>query len=352
MRPTFAVLLIVLVSCACAAMPVAAQDRADLPRLRHFVIGDTAAKTPGRVSPGLLLMGGSEWTEAAFDWFASHAGNGHLVILRASGGEDLQKRWFERFGGVASVQTFVFGAREAAGDAVMLAAVAKADGVFIAGGDQSRYIRYWKDTPLESALDAHVKNRKPLGGTSAGLAILGHVAYGALDGTSMTSARALADPLGDGVTLDEGFLAMPFLGSVVTDTHFARRDRLGRLIVFLARARHDGLIDEPLGIGVDESTVLCVEGDGRARVIGANGGRVWFLQLPRREAALRAGTPLDLAGVRIRVADEGSRIRLRPLSIRKPAFEAVATIRAGVMTVEPPLPPLPPLPPPPNRESR
>lgn len=349
MRRAFAVLLIVVALCANGATPATAQDRADIPALRHFVIGDTAAGTPGRVSPGLLLMGGSDWTEAAFAWFASHAGHGHLVILRASGGDDLQKRWFERFGGVTSVQTFVFAAREASEDAAMLAAVARADGVFIAGGDQSRYIRYWKDTPLEAALDTHVKNRKPLGGTSAGLAILGHVAYGALDGTSMTSARALADPLGDGVTLDAGFLAMPFLDSVITDTHFARRDRLGRLIVFLARARHDGLIGEPLGIGVDESTTLCIEGDGRARVIGANGGRVWFVSLPRRQAVLRTGTPLDLAGVRIRVADEGSRIRLRPLSIRKPAFEAVATIRAGTMTVEPPLPPLPP---PPNRESR
>lgn len=148
------------------------------------------------------------------------------------------------------------------------------------------------DEVYTNLLDQHVKDGKPLGGTSAGLAILGQVGYGALDGTSLTSPRALADPLAASVTLDGGFLHLPFLDSVITDTHFAERNRFGRLIVFLARARHDGLIAEPLGIGVDEDTMLCIEPDGRAQVMSASGGHAWFVHLPKGSASLLAGEPL------------------------------------------------------------
>ena len=48
-----------------------------------------------------------------------------------------------------------------------------ADGIFIAGGDQSNYVRFWKGTPVAEALDPHVRAGKPIGGTSAGLAMLG-----------------------------------------------------------------------------------------------------------------------------------------------------------------------------------
>lgn len=317
---------------------VLAQERPAKVGYEHFSIGDRSATRPGATSAGLMLMGGSDWAKPAFEWFSRHAGNGHIVILRASGGDDLQRRWHDEIGGVASVQTLVFHDRESASDAVVLDTVRRADGIFIAGGDQTRYIRYWKGTPLNRLLDQHVKDGKPLGGTSAGLAILGQVGYGALDGTSLTSPRALADPLAASVTLDGGFLHLPFLDSVITDTHFAERNRFGRLIVFLARARHDGLIAEPLGIGVDEDTMLCIEPDGRAQVMSASGGHAWFVHLPKGSASLRAGEPLDLAGVRLTAAGTSSRIRLHPLAIEAPAFETVASISAGILAFEPPLP--------------
>ena len=75
--------------------------------------------------------------------------------------------------GVASVETFVFSSRDAATDRAMLRSLRRADGIFIAGGDQSRYIRFWKGTALNRALNAHVRAGKPIAGTSAGLAILG-----------------------------------------------------------------------------------------------------------------------------------------------------------------------------------
>ncbi len=43
--------------------------------------------------------------------------------------------------------------------------------MFIAGGDQANYVRGWKGTPVEDAINANVAAGKPIGGTSAGLAV-------------------------------------------------------------------------------------------------------------------------------------------------------------------------------------
>ena len=95
-----------------------------------------------------------------------------------------------------------------------------------------------------------------MGGTSAGLAILGDYDFAALNG-SITSSEALADPYDKRITLDGGFVnerdyrattssqarnpcpssPLALLNDTITDSHFQRRDRMGRLITFLARLR-------------------------------------------------------------------------------------------------------------------
>ena len=50
----------------------------------HYVLGDVSARTPGKVEPGLLLMGGGDRNFEAMRWFMKKAGHGHIVVLRAS----------------------------------------------------------------------------------------------------------------------------------------------------------------------------------------------------------------------------------------------------------------------------
>src|SRR6478672_4762641 len=100
----------------------------------HYVIGDLAAKTPGPVQPGLLLMGGGDRNFDALHWFMQRAGNGHVVVLRASQAGEIGEEFFKDVGGIASVETFVFKDREAATDAAMLRSLKRADGIFIGGG--------------------------------------------------------------------------------------------------------------------------------------------------------------------------------------------------------------------------
>ena len=196
----------------------------------HYVLGDVSARTPGKVEPGLLLMGGGDRNFEAMRWFMKKAGHGHIVVLRASQAGEIGEEFFNEVGGIASVETYVFSDRESASDPAVLRSLKRADGIFLAGGDQSRYVRYWRGTPVGAALDAHVRAGKPLGGTSAGLAMQGEYLYGAMDGGSQISPRALADPLGADNTIETDFLHIAALKGIVTDTHFSERNRLGRLI--------------------------------------------------------------------------------------------------------------------------
>jgi beta-aspartyl-peptidase (threonine type) len=280
-----------LLACTVLLVPAAAvRAQGKAPAYEYFSVGDVAAKTPDRTSPGLLLMGGGREIDEAFKWFAAQAGHGHIVILRASGDDELQDWIYREVGGVASVQTLIFHARSPASDPRVLAFVRHADGIFIAGGDQANYVRFWKDTPLNALINAHVRAGKPLGGTSAGLAILGEWGYGAMDGGSITSPEALRHPAGSAVTLVGHFVSLKRLHGVITDTHFVQRERLGRLLVFVARTAKDHQTAEVTGLGVDQDSALLVDAAGNARFLSWHAdGHAWIVVPEKLREVERTG---------------------------------------------------------------
>jgi cyanophycinase len=232
---------------------------------------------------------------------------------------------------VSSAQTIVFHHREASYDPRVLATLRSADGIFLAGGDQSNYIRYWQGTPVQTALNAHVAANRPLGGSSAGLAILGQYSYTASDGGSLESKVALNDPYNSGVTLDGNFLHLRWLDDIVTDTHFSQRSRLGRLIVFIARIKQDHPPAASVaGIGVDEKTALLVGSDGVGRLASGSTGSAWVVTLRRSPTILRQGQPLTLNDVHIVRMDPHSSLDLKTRTVDHPAAETTDTIEHGV----------------------
>lgn len=317
----------------------------------YFQVGNVTASTPDKTHPGLMLMGGGTEVDPAFKWFAAQAGHGHVVILGASGKDELQQYMYHDIGGVASVQTLTFHSREAASDPRVLAIVRHADGIFFRGGDQAKYVRFWKGTPLNDALNAHVRAGKPMGGTSAGLAILGRYSYGALDGGSITSPEALADPMGPAVTLVGDFLKLPplYAAQVITDSHFDTRDRIGRLLAFvanLAKTQHSASI---VGLGIDENTALCIGADGVAHFFSGHPGGQAFLVVQHTlrgvearggrealDAYLRPrvvrGKPLDLGGYDVTVIGTDSTLRLPALRVSHPDAREIMDVRDGKLS--------------------
>ncbi len=226
-----------------------------------------------KTRPGYLLAGGGKDDEASWRWFLDHAAFGDIVVLRASGADGYHA-FAQRLGKVDSVESIVFRRREDASDPFLLGRIREADAIFLAGGNQWNYVRLWKDTPVMRELNAAVVRGVPVGGTSAGLAVLGEYGFSAEHDT-VTSAEALADPHGTKVAIVGGFLNLPHLRCTITDSHFAKRDRMGRLLVFLNRMAESGC-QEARGIGVDEGASVLMEGDGSARVAGT--GAAYFVQ--------------------------------------------------------------------------
>ncbi len=265
-----------------------------------FILGSTKDVSP-KTKGGLQLEGGGTDQPEAFKWLVDHAGGGDIVVIRASG-TDAYNPFIAKIAPANSVETIVFHDRTAASDPV-LERIKHAEAVFLAGGDQGNYIKYWKDTPVEDALNALARRGVPIGGTSAGLAVLSQFSFAALN-DSITSEEALADPYSSKITIEHDFLDLPYLKGIITDTHFVERNRLGRTLVFLARMLQDGMASPARAIAVDSTTAVLVESDGTASVVGKT--TAYFLTATRRATVCTAGTPLsidDIAVYRVKPGD-------------------------------------------------
>ena len=135
-----------------------------------------------------------------------------LLILRARGDDDYNS-YVKGLCKANSVATLIIPDRTAAEDPVVADLIRKAEVVFVAGGDQANYIRGWKGTGVEKAINDDIAAGKPIGGTSAGLAVLGEFVYGALgdkpDDKDLASGQVLADPYCERVTLERYFQIFP-----------------------------------------------------------------------------------------------------------------------------------------------
>jgi cyanophycinase len=223
---------------------------------------------------GVCLIGGGKDVDSAFKWMISKSGGGDFVVIRFDNSTGYNS-YIYKMGGVNSVETVTIANRADADNSLLVEKIEKAEALFIAGGDQANYVIYWKNTLLEDAINSLVSNGVPIGGTSAGCAILGSSYFSALNGT-VTTDQAMTNPYNSLVTLGhDDFIYIPYLQNTITDQHYTQRGREGRLVTFMARMRTDEN-KNPFGIAVDEQTAVCIDQNGIAKVYGIN--NAFFLQ--------------------------------------------------------------------------
>jgi cyanophycinase-like exopeptidase len=284
----------------CLILVVGAKSAAE-PAFEHFVAGNPA--DVDRPTVGLVVMqGGGTDVDPNYERMGDAAGGGDFLVLRASGGDEYND-YVLALCGCDSVETLVFHERSAAYDPFVTATIRRAEALFIAGGDQSRYVRFWKDTPVADAINDLARRPAPIGGTSAGMAVLGEFVYSAMSDESLTAEVALADPFHEDVTLARGFLSAPRLEGIITDQHLQERNRIGRTLALLARLRHDGWADAPRAIAADRETALHIDPEtGRAEVLATPAHEtpfVYFLRAREAPAVCEPGTPLTLRNVEV-----------------------------------------------------
>ncbi|OYQ36654.1 hypothetical protein CHU92_09580 [Flavobacterium cyanobacteriorum] len=251
-------------------------------------------------TPGTCLMGGATENDNAMIWLLQKANGGDVVVLRTSGSNGYNNYFYSELGvAVNSVETLVITSATGATHPYVLDKVANAELIWLAGGNQWNYISYFKDNALETLLNQHVNQKNaPIGGTSAGMAVLGHNYFTAQNGT-VTSAQALANPYHPNLTLGvHDFLQIPFMFNVITDTHYDNPDRRGRHTAFLARLVEDHNF-QPKGIACNEYVAVCIDGNGLAKVYGeypAFEEYAYFLMPNCESGYIENGIPACLPG--------------------------------------------------------
>lgn len=331
-----------------------------VPLYSYYAVGDVNAVVTApafRPTPSFVLMGGGPDVDAAFRWQIQRAGitpgtGGRFVVIRATGdgaynpyifysdealttSSQVAEQWVGGASlGLTSVETLVIPSVKAANNAAVNAIVAKANLIFIAGGDQSHYVRFWKGTALEQTLKILMQKNIPIGGTSAGLAVLGQFDYSALY-RSATSERSMLDPYYKDITFDPsplslsgGFIAPPALDSLILDSHFDSRDRMGRLVTFISRivvptrtpggtvGCSGGVLPasssgdkSARGVGIGVETALLVQGHGVGRPVTAvrvtnpsttTESAVYFVRPTIPPTVCKPRTPLNIASVEVR----------------------------------------------------
>lgn len=218
---------------------------------------------------GVCLMGGATEHDEAMKWFLQQADGGDVLVLRATGSNGYNDYMLNQLGiSINSVETIVCNNASASQDAYLQQKINQAEAIWFAGGDQWTYISYWRNTPVDSLVNKAIAERNVVvGGTSAGMAIMGKYYFSAQNGT-ITSTQALTNPYNSLVTVsDEPFLVNQHLSNVITDTHYDSPDRKGRHVTFLSRILQDYQAVGK-GIACDEYTAVCIDTLGLCKIYG------------------------------------------------------------------------------------
>jgi cyanophycinase len=322
-------LVVMMLGLAPAAVPTAGAIEVKGHGYRSWLWGhraDVTVPTKG----GAMLEGGRSDRKPAWEWFLDHAGNGDIVIICATC-DALYNPYVMNTADVDSVQTLKIAKRQAAFDPFVVGSVEGAEGIFFAGGDQSDYVRIWRDTPVSEAIDAVIERGGVVGGISAGLAIVGGFVFSAEKNT-ITSAKALQDCFNMKITLRRDIVSVPGLRATLTDSHFTERERLGRSLVFMARTITDGWTSVSKGLGVDEDTAVLLEPDGTANVIGR--GTASFSRMTADDVLTCAdGEPLSTGPVDVSVVPRGCSFNMGTWT-GNPDDHHVVRVADGVLTWE------------------
>jgi cyanophycinase len=270
-----------------------------------FIVGNPAdAQQSSTLTPGLVLMGGGTDVDAAFQWMCQRAGGGDFVVIRTTGTDAYNPYIQQLCPQMDSVETIIITSVTGANSAYVSNQILNAEALWIAGGDQSTYVSLWRGTAVQTGVNFLLNTKlAPVGGTSAGLAVLSQFIYtGALG--SVTSSQALANPFHRYVTLDRDLFQSSLGVNKLYDSHFVTRDRMGRSLTFLARIVNNGWASQPRAIGIDEQTALLVTPTGAATMVGT--GAAYFLQAPGPAQVLAEKTPLTYLNIGVYKLPQGS----------------------------------------------
>ncbi|WP_245587502.1 cyanophycinase [Cylindrospermum stagnale] len=278
-----------------------------------YLQGNAANVNPPLAGPVYDLGGGGPDVDEAIQWMINRvrgctncSTKVDVVVIRVSG-DDGYNQPIYAMKGVDSVETLLIKSKQDANNTEVVNKVKNAEVIFFAGGDQCQYTRNWKNTKLETAIESVHSRGGGIGGTSAGAIIQSDFVYNACS-RAVESRDALEDPYRD-ITFTQNFFNWRNLQGTIIDTHFDKRERMGRLMAFIARQIQDGVSNSALGIAVSEDTSVVVDKTGLAKVMG--NGSAYFVLGDRKPEICEPRTPLTFSNYKIWKVRSGSTFNLK-----------------------------------------
>src|SRR5215207_5256693 len=208
-------MLSLLLFAATVALPAEA-------KVTRYLTGNAADVVVSLAGPAHDFGGGSTDVDAAIQWMidqvrgcTSCSTKVDVVILRSSGSNGYND-YIYAMNGVDSVETLVITSAKDSNTVAVETTVKNAEVVFFAGGDQCDYVKYFKGTLVETAVESVYAKGGGVGGTSAGLAIQGDFTYDACTG-SILSSEALANPYHRYATFTYDFFHWANMQNTITD---------------------------------------------------------------------------------------------------------------------------------------
>ncbi|MET7950147.1 hypothetical protein [Micromonospora sp. NPDC005324] len=196
------------------------------------------------------------------------SGSIDVVVVAGSGASTPECDVITGLSGINSCTTLTLTAASDGNNSQVNTDIRNAEFVYFAGGDQCRYVA-WKGSALEASVESVVAKGGGVGGGSAGHHVNSDIVYDACGG-SATSAIALDNPYDSSLTFTSGMFRWPNYADTINDSHFVARDRMGRLMAFVARSVKDGRTSggKAWGVGVEEGASLFIDRNGLATLSG------------------------------------------------------------------------------------
>jgi len=223
--------------------------------LSLFLLAQSEAPKVGPATGALIVDGGAETAESIKRFVALAGGPDSPVVLIPTASESEQidvnrhHQAFSRRFGFKNVTVLHTRDRAQADKEEFVAPLKSARGVWFGGGRQWRLVDSYLGTRTQREIEAVLSRGGVIGGSSAGATIQGsYLVRGAREGNHIMMAKGY----------EEGF---GYLRGVAVDQHLLVRRRADDLVGVIAKK------PELLGIGLDETAAIVVQGD-RMEVIG------------------------------------------------------------------------------------
>jgi cyanophycinase-like exopeptidase len=296
-------------------------------------LGPDADAQPQLSGPALLLQGDGTPLDTAVQAQADHVADAplDLVVLAASfpGGDNATPECDALTGlpRLHSCTTVTIPDPRGADAAAVADTVRRAEVVYVAGGNQCNYVE-WRGTAVHDAVIDVVERGGGVGGGSAGLAVQGDVVYDGCAG-SVRSGEALSDPYHRRISFSESLFEWPILDPIITDSHFQERNRMGRLITFVARQIEERGAESFYGLGVNAATAVVI---GPKKIGTVYGGHAYLVHADHPPETMEPGTPLTFSDVEIVRLGNGTKYDFS----QRPLDEAyVRSVQAGSLSATP-----------------